>query len=182
MSKKMKNKEMDRLMNQLEAEQIHLLGCKRGVLQLERSELEREDDVAARYRFGIYIDTPRRNYIVVDEDLVSRGVDCDDVLKSVAYDLLKSDNKESPYERLVNTLNDETDSFIYLRKTHDPDSWDYCTVSVDHIILTEIPDINARLIHEKVRPLLSSLLLDEPLDISALNTRLDELLINHKVE
>ena len=178
-----KNKNHKKLEAQITKMTTHLLKCDWGLLQKGCGEFEREYEYFShdkdKVRYGIYFEPHYNNYVVVEEYLTFRGINCDNVLKSVAYDLLKIGTDDTAYDLLINVLNLEKDSFVYIQKTCDHYSeLDNAGVGIERfIVIKQIPNTNWRLAHKNAIPNLPSLLeMDEPFNESILTTRLDELL------
>ena len=171
-----KNKKHKKLEAQLSKLTTHLVYCNWGLLQKGSGEFEREgwyaDDID-KVRYGVYFEPHHNNYVVAEEYLSFRGINCDNILKSVAYDLLKIEDDEPAYDKLINILNDERDSFVYIQKTNDRHSEQHnAGVCIERFILIkQIPNTNWRLVHKKAIPNLPLLLkMDEPFDEGKYNT------------
>ena len=181
-----KNKQLKKLETQLTKLTTHLLKCDWGLLLKGSGKFERNGeftDDKDEVRYGIYFEPHHNNYVVIEEYLSFRGINCDSILKSVAYDLLKIGDDEAAYDKLINILNNERDSFVYIQKTSDRHSWtDNAGVGIEQfVVIKQIPNTNWRLTHKKVIPNLPSLLtMDEPFNESILTARLDELLGKRK--
>lgn len=175
-SKELKKLEKDeRMLNKLAT---RLLNCNSRLFQIGNGEIERDEDDYncdnIRYRYEVYNAPHVNNFIVVEEAILFRGVDCESVLKSVAYDLLKMDDDETTYRHLINALEFCKDSFIYLQKTYEIDSWsDNNGVHIGYVIIENIPDINERLSRKEALQHLPSLLLYDNPDKLTLAARLD---------
>lgn len=155
-----------------------LLNCNSKLFRIENGTIERDEDDyhsdKIRYRYEVYNTPHANNFIVVEEAIYFRGVDCKNVLKSVAYDLLKMNDNETTYRHLTNTLDSCNNSFIYLQKSYEIDSWlDNQGVFIDYVIIENIPGINDRLSHKEVLQYLPSLLLYGNPDELTLTARLD---------
>jgi hypothetical protein len=157
-----KDKQAIKLNEQLKKEMLYPLMSNKGLLKLGQGVIERSDyrsdNEKLAYRYGIYVEPLFRNYIVVEEENTLHGRITDEVLISVTYDLMKMGGPDKvPYTYLINALKNYQDSFIYLSKSYDPNSW-IINFNFTIDIFQNIPGVNALLIDDKVIPHLPSLL------------------------
>ena len=138
----------------------YLLNSVKGLNILGTGTIKRDDleftEGELIHRYGIYYEPVSRNYIFAEEENKYHGHHTDDVLKSVAYDLLKIDSNGKAYKRLISSIDFEKDSFIYLHKTYCPDGQEL-NMDIDLFILRNIPGMNKALTHENIIRYIQSL-------------------------
>ena len=129
MGKAKKLRKLKKEEKRLDKAATHLLNFDRGLFQIGHGEIERNVVMGYireakpyselfKYRYGVYVEPHSNNYIVVEENHDAIRYPADDVLLSVAYDLIRS-NGEALYNFLIYALKSYRDLFIYLRKTVD---------------------------------------------------------------
>jgi len=142
MARKIEIKKLEQIEKMYKELTTHLFNCSKGLTQIKLGEIKRDRSFSIEremmYRYGIYREPSLNNFIVVDEALLYPGVRCDDVLKSVIYDFLKIDSDGATYARLIDTLMSDMNSFVYLHKAYDPDSWELY-VNIEYAIFRNIP-------------------------------------------
>jgi hypothetical protein len=174
MSKAKKAKDVTKTEKMLDNIATHLLNFEGRLYRLGQGRIERdmvlgfEDAISIfgnrhkipctelfDYRYGVYHEPLSKNFIIVEETDTALRYAPEDILRSVAYNLIEA-NREAQYSYLIRTLTSEENAFIYLRRT--VDSWNEHEEYICYDVLKGIPNVNELLTHKKVLPHIPDLL------------------------